>query len=152
MLVLANGGGMATLPDHILTAILQRQRQRSRCAHIIETLLDDQRLTAMAPQFLKTGSALLAEDQCDLNGTPGMRAAITVEQEAWQGLQRALIGAPAVSADEARRAREHLETIKRVIDVEATLIELAIPAATPAPLQVLYDEYQQRYGDPTIKE
>ena len=134
---------MAPLPDHIRIQLSQRQQQRVRCAQTVSQLLDDQRLTSLAAHFIHNAVALLKEDECDLNGTPGVRTAINVERDAWQALQRLTIGP--LKSEERVHARERIETIKRSIDVQATLIDLAIPAPS-RPLQDLYSEYQQRYG------
>ena len=130
------------LPDHIRAAIAQRQRQRTRIAQTIDLLLCESRLAGTAGQLVQTAMALQQEDNCDLNGTPGVRTAITVEREAWERVQRTVIGD--VSPEESQQVRRYLETIKRVIEVQATLIDLAIPDAQP--LQALWDEYQQRHG------
>jgi hypothetical protein len=136
---------MATLPDHIRTSIAQRQRQRLRCAQTIALQLGDPRLATTATHLLEKGLALLSEDKADLNGTPGVRAAIVVETESWEVLRR--LSLRPCTSDELRRVHEQIETIKRTIEVQGTLIELAVPAeatnATPS-LQVLWDEYQQR--------
>src|SRR5437879_3903957 len=116
---------MSTIPDHIRTTIAQRQRQRAHCAQTIELLLPDSRLAPMAEQFLRAALNLLHEDECDLNGTPGVRAAIDVERTGWEALQRIRI--PPTTADESRRAIGYIETIKRAVEVQATLMDLAIP-------------------------
>ena len=136
---------MATLSDEIKTNLAQRQQTRTRCAQSIATMLAEPALTTVARQLVDRALQLLHEDTCDLNGTPGVRTAIGVERTAWERLQP--ITAGALSTEECRQAETLLETIKRVIAVQATLIELAIPDQS-CPLQDLYDEYQQRYGNP----
>ncbi len=104
-------------------------------------------MTPLADLFLTQGTALLNEDKADLNGTPGVRAAIAVEQDAWTSLARIATAASPCTPDDVQRAHEQIETIKRAIEVQSTLIELAIPKHDESrPLQALYDQYQQRYG------
>jgi hypothetical protein len=139
---------MSPIPDHIRTSIAQRQRQRARCAQTIELLLAEPQLASMAAQFLETAMHLLHEDECDLNGTPGVRAAISVEKTGWEALQH--VGVPPICGDELRRASGYIETIKRAIEVQATLMDLAIPTtAGEHPFRALLDEYSQRYPDHT---
>jgi hypothetical protein len=138
---------MATLPDHIRTGIAQRHRQRIRCAQTVAILLSEPRMAPLAELLLTQGPALLGEDKADLNGTPGVRAAITVEEEAWTALARIAANAPACTPDDLHRAHEQIEAIKRAIEVQSTFIELAIPTHDDSrSLQALYDQYQQRYG------
>jgi len=77
-----------------------------------------------------------------LNGTPGVRSALAVERRAREQLEQAVS-----TGDAGRQAMHFVETIKRAIEVQATLIDLAIPE-TRHPLQDLYEEYQQRFGKP----
>ena len=138
-------GGMA-LPDHVRTTIAQRQQQRTRIAHTVEVLLSETRLAGVTGHLVQTAIGLLQDDECDLNGTPGVRTAITVEREAWERLQQGINDQ--LRDSQVQQARACLDTIKRVIEVQATLIDLAIPDQA-RPLQALWDEYQQRYGKPT---
>ena len=90
--------------------------------------------------------SLLHEDECDLNGTPGVRAAIDVEKTGWEALQR--ISIPPTTSEDSRRALGYIETIKRAVEVEATLMDLAIPVKNgDQPLRALLDEYELRYRD-----
>jgi hypothetical protein len=141
---------MATLPDHIRTTIAQRQRQRKLCAQAVELLLSEPRIAITAEHLVQKGMTLLKEDQCDLNGTAGIREASSLEKEAWEALERVIPHTSTISNYEALRAREHIETIKRLVDLQATLIELAIPISPKAaPLQVLWEQYQHRHGQDT---
>ena len=102
----------------------------------------------MAEQFVRTALNLLHEDECDLDGTPGVHAAIDVEKTGWEALQR--ISIPPANSEDSRRAGGYIETIKRAVEVQETLMDLAIPATRgDHPLHALLDEYEQRYRDHT---